>query len=316
MDMINTNQLEKRCCQYIDTFEGEHVSTPAGPYIFIDNGADILAVAHLDTVLEPLMFIKYPGFVTSPVLDDRLGVYILLDVLPKLGLKYDILLTTGEEQCNSTAQYFTPPRQYRWMFEFDRRGTDVVMYQYENGETIEAVESVGAYVGIGSYTDLVDLDHLKCVGFNWGCGYELEHTYSCYVDIKSCEFMIDLFVEFYRKYKDTTFKFEAGYNYYKPIKHWEESYRTYDWTLEECEWCGEQGYLISTEINGTTGNLCEDCVEYLNSQRATSRSVPEVCDWCQLPGHLEDIDVDGTNARLCRNCIVEWDTYKEMEHYG
>ena len=265
--MIDTKMLKRRCHQYADTFEGEHVSTPAGPYIFIDNGADILAVAHLDTVLEPLMFIVYPGFVTSPVLDDRLGVHIILDVLPALGLKYDVLLTTGEETCNSTAQHFVPPRQYKWMFEFDRHGTDVVLYQYENGETIDAVESVGAVIGLGSYTDLVDLDHLGCVGFNWGCAYELEHTYSCYVDIEACESMIDLFVEFYWKYKDTKFKHEVGTIYYRPI-HTECMYDWEghkDWILEECEWCGSSDYLIETDLDGgVPARLCDDCIEYWN----------------------------------------------------
>ena len=262
--MINIEQLKKRCHQYIDTFEGERVDTPAGPYFFIDNGADILAVAHLDTVLEPLMFIEYPGFVTSPVLDDRLGVHIILDVLPKLGLKYDILLTTGEETCNSTAQHFTPPRQYTWMFEFDRHGTDVVMYQYENGETTKAVESFGAYVGMGTYTDLVDLDHLGCSGFNWGCAYDLEHTYSCYVDLELCEYMISLFVDFYKEYKNTKFKHEAGGVYYTSIKHWGDSwetYQTYDWVLEDCDWCGSPDYLMDAVVEGVNARLCEWCME-------------------------------------------------------
>ena len=265
--MLNIELLKKRCHQHVDTFEGEHISTPVGPYIFIDNGADILAVAHLDTVLDPLMFIEYTGFVTSPVLDDRLGVHIILDVLPKLDLKYDILLTTGEETCNSTAQYFTSPRQYKWMFEFDRHGTDVVLYQYENGETIDAVESVGAEIGLGTYTDLVDLDHLNCVGFNWGCAYELEHTYSCFVDLKDCKYMIDLFVEFYRIYKDTKFKYEVGYGYYRPantpiLNAFMDSYYASDWVLEECEWCGHPDYLMETDVDGMPARLCEDCIEY------------------------------------------------------
>lgn len=268
--MIDIKMLEKRCHQYIDTFKGARVSTPDGPYIFIDNGADILAVAHLDTVLDPLMFIEQHGFVTSPVLDDRLGVHIILDVLPKLGLKYDVLLTTGEEKCNSTARHFTPPRQYKWMFEFDRHGPDVVLYQYENGETMDAVESVGAHIGVGTYTDLVDLDHLKCVGFNWGCAYDLEHTYSCFVDLEACEYMIGLFIEFYKEYRNTKFKHEAGYAYYKPIKHWDnswETYQTYDWILEDCEWCGLPQYLITTEVEGVPAHLCESCIDHLNSGR-------------------------------------------------
>lgn len=311
--MINIEQLKKRCHQHVDTFKGERVDTPAGPYFFIDNGADILAVAHLDTVLEPLMFIEYPGFVTSPVLDDRLGVYIILDILPKLGLKYDILLTTGEEMCNSTAQHFVPPRQYKWMFEFDRHGTDVVMYQYKNDETTKAVESVGAYVGLGTYTDLVDLDHLECVGFNWGCAYELEHTYSCYVDLGSCEYMIDLFVEFYRIYKDIQFKYEVGWLYYRPIRttcmyDWNEHQ---DWILEECEWCGHPAYLQEIVVDDITYSLCEVCIEY---QMKILKPL-EDCDWCGHPEHLQKTMVEGMVAYLCEGCIAYYEEYKEMEGY-
>lgn len=278
--MIDIKLLKKRCHQSI--FQGEYVYTLDGPYVFIDNGADILAVAHLDTVLNPLMFISYPGFVVSPVLDDRLGVHIILDVLPKLDLKYDILLTTGEEHCNSTAQHFVAPRQYKWMFEFDRRGTDVVLYQYENGKTIDAVQSVGAVIGLGSYTDLVDLDHLGCTGFNWGCAYNLEHTYRCYVDLESCKYMIGLFVDFYWEYRDTVFKHTAGYDYYK------SKYYGYDWDDKDDLW------------------------EY----RHNDERITEDCEWCGSPDILQDSDVDGINARLCRDCIDYWNKYKDEEYYG
>jgi len=265
--MIDTKLLKKRCHQHGDTFEGELIETPDGPYIFIDNGADILAVAHLDSVLQPLFFLEQCGFISSPVLDDRLGAHIILDVLPTLGLKYDILLTSGEEYCRSTALHFEPPRQYKWMFEFDRRGTDVVMYHYENGETVAAVESVGAEVGVGSYTDLVDLEHLGVSGFNWGCAYDLEHTYACYVDLELCEYMIGLFVEFYHEYKNTMFEYTFEESQpYRGQGGWGglEAYWDKDWILKECEWCGSPNYLIPTDVDGMPARLCEDCIEYWN----------------------------------------------------
>ena len=256
--MIDTKLLEKRCYQTVESFKGQHVNTPDGPYIFIDNGADILAVAHLDTVLQSVFFIEQEGFITNPVLDDRLGVHIILDVLPALGLKYDILLTTGEEHCASTAYHFESPKKYKWMFEFDRHGADVVMYHYENGETIEAVQSVGAQVGCGSYTDLVDLDSLDCAGFNWGCAYDLEHTYSCYVDLLLCEYMIELFVDFYHKYKSTEFEYKQ-----EPADWgWWEEFVGDDRELEDCEWCGHPNYLREVDVEGIPARLCEDCIEY------------------------------------------------------
>ena len=53
--------------------------------------------------------------VHSGALDDRLGAYIILDLLPKLGINVDVLLTVGEEQGRSTANFFAPlgdPRHF------------------------------------------------------------------------------------------------------------------------------------------------------------------------------------------------------------
>ena len=43
----------------------------------------------------------------APQLDDRLGVYCLLGLLPKMGIQLDILLTTGEEHCQRPRGIFT-----------------------------------------------------------------------------------------------------------------------------------------------------------------------------------------------------------------
>src|SRR5215469_11790126 len=85
-------------------FSMETVSVPppsvsyyrdAGPsdyYHFRDNGSSVLAVAHLDTVVRPKN--RIPRFsntergpmVTSGALDDRLGAYVILCLLPRLGI--------------------------------------------------------------------------------------------------------------------------------------------------------------------------------------------------------------------------------------
>jgi hypothetical protein len=150
---------------------------PADWYVFQDNGADILAVAHLDTVAahstRAARFVQTEAgpVVFSRALDDRLGAYVILDMLPKLGIKVDVLLTTGEEIGQSTAAYFDAPRTYNWVIEFDRGGTDVVMYQYQNAETTALVRASGASVGHGSFSDISYLDHLGVKAFNWGVGY-------------------------------------------------------------------------------------------------------------------------------------------------
>src|SRR4051794_30743638 len=86
-----------------------HQKAPNDYYYYRDNGSDILAVAHLDTVglahQRACHFVDTEGgpVVYSRALDDRLGAYIILDLLPALGITHDILLTVGEESGQSTA---------------------------------------------------------------------------------------------------------------------------------------------------------------------------------------------------------------------
>ncbi|HEY1700745.1 MAG TPA: hypothetical protein VGG75_13615 [Trebonia sp.] len=151
---------------------------PAADYYhFRDNGSSVLAVAHLDTVVRPdrraPRFSRTRGgpLVVSGALDDRLGAYVILDLLPKLGITCDWLLTVGEEDGQSTAESFKAGKDYDHVIEFDRGGTDVVMYQYEDDESCQRVEACGAEVGRGSFSDIAYLDHLGVKAFNWGAGY-------------------------------------------------------------------------------------------------------------------------------------------------
>jgi hypothetical protein len=157
-----------------DTWRG----APADYYHFKDNGAKVLAVAHLDTVVNhdrraPHFHGAQTGpMVVSGALDDRLGAYVILDLLPKLGVSCDTLLTVGEEDGQSTASLFTAGKDYDHVIEFDRSGTDVVMYQYECRESRAAVEACGARMGTGSFSDIAYLEHLGVKAFNWGVGYQ------------------------------------------------------------------------------------------------------------------------------------------------
>jgi hypothetical protein len=157
---------------------------PDNFFFYKDNGSNVLAVAHLDTVGHAddraCRFTVTEGggtVVFSRALDDRLGAYVILELLPKLGLKYDVLLTVGEESGQSTAQFFDPPKgkHYDYMIEFDRGGTDVVMYQYDDAEVRSLVKACGARVGDGSFSDISYLGHLGIKGFNWGVGYRDYH---------------------------------------------------------------------------------------------------------------------------------------------
>ena len=175
-------------------------------YVHRDAGADILGVAHLDTVAGTkwCRFIDCgtDTIVRSPGLDDRLGVYVVTHLLPALGVKCDWLLTTGEEQGRSTAGEFFTDKQYNWLFSFDRTGTDVVMYEYDNPTTREMVRSVGAPIGCGSFSDICFLEHLGCAGFNWGVGYHDYHSTRAYASLNDVFLQVGRFLAFYQQYKD------------------------------------------------------------------------------------------------------------------
>ena len=167
-----------------------------------DNGSNILAIAHLDTVQSDMtcqVTSTASGLLaTSGALDDRLGVYVILDLLPKLGITCDVLLTTDEEIAQSTAEWFETDKDYNWMIQFDRGGTDVVMYQYETPALCDLVEASGARVGVGSFSDICMLDHLGCAGFNWGVGYEDYHSARSHAWLDDTFRMVARFVKFHQ----------------------------------------------------------------------------------------------------------------------
>jgi hypothetical protein len=156
-------------------------------------GVKILAVAHMDVVFDDKDFksvtTKNDIIVFSPALDDRLGIFTITHLLPQFGIEVDMLFTTDEEKCLSTASDFTRycDKEYNWIVEFDRMGTDVVLYDYDcNVELQEDLKSVGFEIGHGSYSDIRDMEDMGVAAFNMGIGYHFQHTERC------CASMVDL----------------------------------------------------------------------------------------------------------------------------
>lgn len=189
--------------------------TKHGDMMFQDNGADILAVAHLDTVMHNP---KYkvdksdPANVVitqCPQLDDRLGAWVILHLIPHMfpQLRYDILLTDSEEIGESTAQYFETKKQYNWMFEFDRNGVDSVTYGYSSPEWDAEVGKIST-VGRGSFSDISYLDHLGCRGMNVGVGYYDQHTNNCFANICETVYMALKFGDWALQNQDKHYAFE------------------------------------------------------------------------------------------------------------
>jgi hypothetical protein len=175
-------------------------------YIYQNNGSKILAVAHLDSVDQKNRFCRFytdhnrGPVVRAPTLDDRLGAYVITDLLPSVGIKTDILLTVGEEQGQSTAEFFKTNKQYNWMFQFDRTGTDVVMYQFDTPARRQLLRSVHAWPAFGAFSDISFLSHLKCAGFNWGVGYHDYHGPQAWASLGEMFQQAARFARFYERY--------------------------------------------------------------------------------------------------------------------
>lgn len=206
-------------------------------YNYIDNGSKILAVAHCDFVRQKgkpdFCSFSYKGnkYVMSETLDDRLGVYIITQLLPSLGIITDILLTTGEETGHSSAKKFTTDKKYNWIFSFDRRGTDVVAYCYHD-TTLDGLlkNAIGVGLSRGSYSDIASMEYLGVKGLNFGTGYFDEHSASCSASESSILTGVNHFIKFWRKYKNKKLehtkapvKTQSYSHYNQTTKRWENA---------------------------------------------------------------------------------------------
>lgn len=175
-------------------------------YIHIDNGSCILAVCHLDTVelVGRSAPILTPLSITATGTDDRLGAWVINEVLPDLGINVDILMTNYEETGKSTAALFEMKDKYNWVVEFDRKGEDVVTYGIDSPIFLEAIKAEGFTVGHGSFSDICELDTKVCA-MNVGIGYENGHAADSTVSIPVLERQLIRFKAFYDAFRQKAF---------------------------------------------------------------------------------------------------------------
>jgi len=250
---------------------------PEDYYHFKDNGARVLAVAHLDTVVAGKR--RVPRFrttengplIVSGALDDRLGAYVILDLLPKLGLTCDWLLTVGEESGLSTAEFFKPEKEYDWIIEFDRGGTDVVMYQYEDRASRGLVEASGAAMGSGSFSDIASLEHLNAKAFNWGVGYRGDyHSERGYAYLNDTFAMVGKYLRFHEQNAGTPMPHDP--DVWEASDRYSASYGRYSasWAYdgapgEDCWICNEPGAVDPVTRYCRVCGACDDCYELEDS---------------------------------------------------
>jgi len=266
---IDYKAMRKICLANIVDFEGlgEANTTPDGIFVHRKSeNSKVLGVAHLDTVLTSNHFQvinkKKDTRVYNMQLDDRLGVYTLLDLLPQVGINCDILLTEGEETGNSTAQYFESGK-YNWIFSFDRRGDDAVLYSYQDNKINEwekALISSKFKIGIGSFSDIAFMEHLGVKGVNIGTGYIGEHSRNCYASMNTLLSQVQKFKNFYETNKDTKFPHsERQIHYGFRESYWDYGLTKYNPYYKDdtlgCYLC-EEGVGINS-VNGVY--LCDAC---------------------------------------------------------
>lgn len=359
---INIYQLKRRCQQTVSELLEEepgfttHVRKGKYPrsnfiremrYAFKDNGSNILAVAHCDvahSIRGVFQQFSYktdkddglPYIAVSPALDDRLGVHIILDVLPRIGINVDILLTDLEESGNSTASLFQPPegKEYNWIFSFDRSGDDVVMYDYDTEDNRRLLRKWGLVPGWGTFSDIAYLTHLGVVGFNFGCGYHQEHSQSCHAFIGETERQIYLFERFFLANQDRYLEHipEVAGRYWNRgyASRWDD-YRSYGAhggyydTLDNGDGAIQDGYFISDDsfqddrgrlwikVDGTwiLGTEADE-IEPWEEEPFHKFVGDELCDSCHCSFDIHDLAYSHIlEAILCRDCAKYNDRHWE-----
>ena len=302
----------------VDEFEafGDVVATQYGTIVTsIKPDNKILAVAHRDYVADNSKFnvarAKKDTYIFNGALDDRLGIYTILKTLPDMGLNFDYILTDGEESGMSTAGDFETDKKYNWIFSFDRRGNGVVMYQYDNKESREAVTRFGFKVDFGSFSDISFLDGLGCLGFNFGVGYFNEHTARHYMSVKTWSKQVNKFVSFFNHYKDVPMPYvpaprpvykrygnlygsatfdRDGFNYdgYAEFGYANPLYEKSD-NGDWCDLCGRYVPKTYQTIEFGEIHICESCINSAGQCVACGNVVRDwelvdgVCDLCRRP---------------------------------
>lgn len=276
-------------------------------YAFKDNNAPVLGVAHCDTVAQgtKTRIIKLKTsdkhgenlFVFNPRLDDRLGVYTLMYLLPKFGIKLDILLTENEEVGYSTARYFSKPngKEWNWIVQFDRAGADSVKYQYQS---IHNAEEIFGKLNGGSYTCIKDLENLGLNAMNIGIAYGNNHSDDAWFDLQTYCYQIAKFIYFYKENKLKLSKYEKP----KVIPH-SRHLNVHNHNFVGGYW-NEFGF-------------CKGCNGTVHKNKVTRKKIDAFCAACKEPILKEKTHQIDERLIACPNCdgVVEITRKLEYAHF-
>lgn len=184
-----------------------YFNSEIGGYLgWINRGARILAVAHIDHLGSGIVHTANERVVVSSALDDRLGVYAAIEALPAMGVECDVLLCDDEESANSTMQSIGMRflQRYNWIVELDCAGVQAITYDYRSMKGV--LGTVWPNVNRGAFSDITSVETVSPVGaFNAGVGYHMQHTENCYVKLTEFITAMCKVKKFYDMFKDIKF---------------------------------------------------------------------------------------------------------------
>ena len=219
--------------------------------IFIDNNSKVLFVAHLDTVKSPLIYKQTKDRIFGRGFDDRIGCWIAYKLSKELNA--DLLLCDNEEKAKSTAVYHDC-KDYNWIAEFDRAGTDVVTYDLDSDEFRNALQKY-FFIDFGSFSDICSLSTTACC-VNIGIGHNDAHSKCAYVDVNKMNKQINTFRDFYKEHKDIAFEQDFR-NEVIYMPQYDSYDRMFGDVIRYCDFCGCPGKPIYGYV------ICEECFNQL-----------------------------------------------------
>lgn len=278
-----------------------------------------LLVCHADTVRRCLAY-EYDAehnTVVSSELDDRLGIACMLYVI-ELGSGLSdcaMLVCDNEEIAASTATTFTDDviaslglsnsGYPNWLMEFDRHGTDVVCYGYENDTFSSLLEHAGFEIGVGSFSDISSMTELGRSGVNVGVGYHREHTLQCYANLTDTLKQLGRAEMFYALFGHIALKYTPTKRYgrYSSDRFKYDGFYDDDdaWRDVKLKGIGSKLSLTPVPAMDMWDNPIddEDVADYVDGTEILN------CECCDTPNHLDDL-IDWHGQIICDQCYSDY----------
>jgi hypothetical protein len=184
---------------------------------FLVNKPKLLFIAHRDTVRKPAGMTIFNNYIISPVLDNRLGMNLGINLAKALPF-IDILITDGEEMGMSTAR-FIPKKmldKYNWIFSIDRMGKYPVTYHHYNRVAYESLINIFGSVAHGTFSDISEINEVFSI--NFPAGHQSDHQELNYANLDDVEDCYHKIVRFIMENKDIRYRDEhkkfGDFNFY------------------------------------------------------------------------------------------------------